>query len=566
MDLEQLDAIDTTDKEQVKALQRWLQTRALLPQGEGEIDGVWGGRTTEGFQKARQQFVDALTKRRDIAEAEREANDPVNKAINMGIETAPYLGGMTAGALVGHYGFGKPYERKNEEQRKSAASLARRTDIDPAEKQAQLGRMNRKRLTRNVGQFAAPALLGGAGYATQNYFAPMFPEELQGTVRMIGTGENAGAVTLGIHQMIDSLRRGNPVSDVDEARIRSDARPKAPSNAIAAAAPQSKPPTLQAGAGPYAGATTPVRLEPPPRPRITPQNRGVLGGPEVQSRLIREEAKKYSVPPSNTPDIPANRETLNAAVRAAGGPSGMSKQEATAFLEKAVHGDKRSEIAKALRVKSGPNFINRLKAKAYALASSRTRLDAVAGPIAAGFLAYSMLPEEAEAGQGEASTGQELARGATAFTAGAGAYEGGRRLMNVLARYAPNAVRATGGGLAMTVPTAVADMYSPDEAELASDRNIAARNLPSWMRGGYVEDAYQMAQVPERNPARVYGNAYRPGGAPQTAQALASQPASAAPAQMSPQDQTAFMRALEDIYAVLSGGQGPDQAAGPYTP
>jgi hypothetical protein len=43
--------------------------------------------------------------------------------------------------------------------------------------------------------------------------------------------------------------------------------------------------------------------------------------------------------------------------------------------------------------------------------------------------------------------------------------------------------------------------YSPDD--LAMGRNAMARNLPGLLRGGAVENAYQMAQVPERSPART---------------------------------------------------------------
>src|SRR5690606_12040405 len=75
---------------------------------------------------------------------------------------------------------------------------------------------------------------------------------------------------------------------------------------------------------------------------------------------------------------------------------------------------------------------------------------------------------------------------------------------------------AFSAGAPMLAPQMGADMtdYTPEET--AQLRNWTARNMPavSQFVGGYPAEAYDMAQVPERNPARVYENAYAPGGQP----------------------------------------------------
>jgi hypothetical protein len=53
----------------------------------------------------------------------------------------------------------------------------------------------------------------------------------------------------------------------------------------------------------------------------------------------------------------------------------------------------------------------------------------------------------------------------------------------------------------MTMPAVAADAYDPTQEELNRDRNTAARYLPRAMQFGGVDQAYQMAQVPERAPA-----------------------------------------------------------------
>jgi hypothetical protein len=122
-------------------------------------------------------------------------------------------------------------------------------------------------------------------------------------------------------------------------------------------------------------------------------------------------------------------------------------------------------------------------------------------PLTAGGLAYDAARSEAEAAGADRT--EARTRGLTAGGVAAGTTAGAAYGMNRLARViSPVARGAMMIGGEVMAPFAAADAYDPTEEQLARDRNIAARRFPSWARLGAIEDAYQMSQVPERNPGR----------------------------------------------------------------
>lgn len=179
---------------------------------------------------------------------------------------------------------------------------------------------------------------------------------------------------------------------------------------------------------------------------------------------LMEQARKYNIPGRSNMNVTQLREAVAEAVKNTPGPRGGA---ATKLL----------------------------KSPAFA-------------PIVAGTLAYNMADARAADGSGP-STADKLA---TAGTAGATAY-GANRLLQAIPQSVTTAFSA---GAPMLAPQMGADMtdYTPEET--AQLRNWTARNLPavSQFVGGYPAEAYDMAQVPERNLARVYENAYQPGGRP----------------------------------------------------
>lgn len=118
-------------------------------------------------------------------------------------------------------------------------------------------------------------------------------------------------------------------------------------------------------------------------------------------------------------------------------------------------------------------------------------------PFAMGGLAYDAASSDAEAA-GD-SAGEAQGKGIAAGLGAAGATAAVPYAISKLPEALGRAANAGGPGFAPSTVDALTD-YSPDD--LARGRNALARYLPSGLRGGAVEDAYQMAQVPERNPER----------------------------------------------------------------
>lgn len=235
-------------------------------------------------------------------------------------------------------------------------------------------------------------------------------------------------------------------------------------------------------------------------PEFESQSRGPLK--TIDAEVIPEQPESKALPP------PAKTETATQSKRQhsdrlisaakAGGASGIkSKADAASWLEANVTDDNRAAVARELGVKPGPKFMERIGTAVKNMAKSRG-----ASAIVAAATAFGLTPESAEASTGEqvGGTGEALTN---AGLAGGAAY-GAEKLLS------PNVMRMLGAGSQMMMPQVASDMT--DEFASPEARNIGARILPSWMRAGAIEDAYQMAQVPEKNPARVYENAFSPGG------------------------------------------------------
>src|SRR5687767_2394885 len=98
MDLEKLNSIDTTKADDVKALQSFLKTRGYY---NGPIDGKWGGGTTEGAGKLREDLKESAktSLATELAKTEgvKAANDPTARLTKMATEFGPWVGGAGIG-------------------------------------------------------------------------------------------------------------------------------------------------------------------------------------------------------------------------------------------------------------------------------------------------------------------------------------------------------------------------------------------------------------------------------------------------------------------------------------
>lgn len=113
----------------------------------------------------------------------------------------------------------------------------------------------------------------------------------------------------------------------------------------------------------------------------------------------------------------------------------------------------------------------------------------------------------AASGDAEAADGSAVERAGNAagnFAAGAGAAYGGIKISDALAKAAPSVGRAIGGGAAMAMPNEVIGSIT-DEFASPEARNLAARNFPEFMQFGAVNEAREMATVPDRGERGLLG-------------------------------------------------------------
>lgn len=446
MDLEQLNAININDKEQVKGLQQFLKTRGYY---NGPIDGKWGGGTTEGAVKLRGDLQNAANTNLEISRNQVTASDPTRNAIRGATEFGPYAVGAGVGAVGGHY-MAKGMTAEAARQRAETARIAADKDIAGSVGVKKIRQMERARRLRTGGQFLAPAALLGSAELIREHVAPKFDDPE--TKKWINLGANAdqgAGLGLLVHQLADMRRRfGSPADQADEALI--ETRAQAPRNALDAAKPPASP------------------EEAPAAPK-TPNS----------ARLI-------------------------AAARAAGATGPLTKQGAADFLA-ANPGKATGAVAKALGVSNGPNLSSRIANAVKTMASTRGA-SSIALPLLAGGLAYELAGEPAEAADGSGAVATPANRLAAAGTAAGTAY-GVNKLAQALPQAVNTAFSAVGRMQPVMMVdelTNWAPMSEEGKAQMQGNENqtlnMLARNLPHALQPGAVRHAGEMAQVPPRNP------------------------------------------------------------------
>lgn len=163
------------------------------------------------------------------------------------------------------------------------------------------------------------------------------------------------------------------------------------------------------------------------------------------------QAQPPQTPPaaSQAPETPRRAAThsdkLKAAVRDAGGPTVRTKAEAQAWLDKNVTDANRGAVGRALGVKPGPNFTQRLTRTIKDMASRPGM--ALLAPLGAAAVSYDAARSGAEAGDGEMSPATGVPEAAIAGGATAGGVYGMDRAIDWGQRHFPKAMRA-GGRLA----------------------------------------------------------------------------------------------------------------------
>jgi peptidoglycan hydrolase-like protein with peptidoglycan-binding domain len=474
-DLQEIIAnLSSGDPAQIKSAQGKLQALGYDVSPDGQI----GPKTSAAVGEFRKFVSDTAERgvRSQETQLDLQRTDPTNRALKMGTEALPYAVGAGVGYGTSR-GLKKGFDTADKAMGEAADRLATSRRVSPEAAQDQLRKMQRGRTVRTAGQFLAPATFLGAAEATRDYIAPQFEDPgTREAINLLATGEQAAGITLGAKQMIDLLRRNNPIDPETEAALRS-------------------------------------RVEP---------NRLLRNQPDAPQPSPTQAPRQV---PSNAPSGPAMRHSdrLKQTVTAAGAKPGKTKTANVDAIKKNLTAQNMPDVAESLNLPRSANrstILQRLR-----------EISKIGGryvwPVTAGLVAYDAVTGDAEASNQpeiEAGTGNisdggvtnaDRMRGAVTGTAAGGAVYGGNRLLQAL----PQSVKtAFGAGAPMLAPQMGADMtdYTPEETNQM--RNWTARNMPavSQFVGGYPEEAYDMAQVPEKNPARVYENAYRPGGQPGT--------------------------------------------------
>lgn len=423
--------------------------------------------------KTEREAADAASKRaRDEAEAksQRESRETAEKAtrdrqtslITAGSALTGLTGGMTGGYYADKYGTAKANKvlTGRAEGARNLAQAARNIDPGQAAARSRFAEIATSADKTGVlkpkvvpyGGLGVAGTLGGLGAYSTFYRAPHAQSDEE---RALWTGAGYGELGAGAKMLASSAHRYmNPevtlppdaVADIEFARRQG------------------------AGTGPIGGYN-----------QSAPQPPG--GG----------------VPPAgnNPPPPPSqvfNSKRLIDAAKAAGATGKLTKESAAKYLARNVTDQNRSAVASALGVKSGPNFASRTKATIKDLRGTKGKSSWFI-PMAAGALAY-----DAARSQAKAAGSSEMSAQGTGLAAGAGAAGLTAAVPYAISKMPASvgtALNAAGPGLAPGMVDAITD-YSPDD--LAMARNAMARNAPSWARGGAVENAYQMAQTPQRNP------------------------------------------------------------------
>jgi hypothetical protein len=303
-------------------------------------------------------------------------------------------------------------------------------------------------------------------------------------------------------------------------------------------------------------------------------NRLLRGQPQAAPALPPQQPAPAAAQPQPGPAM-RHSDRLKQTVTAAGAKPGKNKTANVDAIKRNLSADNMPDVAESLNL---PRTANR-----STILQRLREISKVGGryvwPVTAGLVAYDAVTGDAEASnqpEVEAGTGNvsdggvtnaDRMRGAVTGTAAGGAVYGGNRLLQAI----PQSVKtAFSAGAPMLAPQMGADMtdYTPEETNQM--RNWTARNMPavSQFVGGYPEEAYDMAQVPEKNPARVYENAYRPGGQPGTHTMPDGSPMADSAMQGQPEqdDFSVQMEELQQLLMQVERQSGPQRRPMPQMP
>lgn len=435
-----------------------------------------------------QKRIGVLTNEVEGAKTRAKQDDPVNQAIqygkSVGVPVAAYGAGHVGGSKVGA-AFDIDPEKNAEKVRKLAETLRGIDKTAPASKaqaSAIVNTYDKMPKSRGLTQFGAPAVLGLSSLATQAGADHVEDPYLKEGLNVAANAERAGAGGMMFQQVIDTLRNKTAVRDAidptDTASIESARRQINEGG---------KFDRLQ---GPIASAAETARptidITPERPPVAAPPAPPALPPPDTEPSTVKQRNSDRLISTAKGKGLPEGK------LEAAAGK--LTKGTAAEHLLANINDGNRGAVAKALGVANGPNLQSRLVATIKEMAAKPG-----ASAIFAGVLGASMaLSDEAEAADGSGrGVGDRVKDAAVTGGAGAGLGYGGARLAQAIPALAKG-LMATGEASAPASIDAMTN-YSPDD--YAEGGNLVARYAPALRHGSPgLEQAYDMAQVPERAP------------------------------------------------------------------
>ncbi len=173
-------------------------------------------------------------------------------------------------------------------------------------------------------------------------------------------------------------------------------------------------------------------------------------------------------------------------------------EQAEALQVKGRGSMNKPELSEAISKALGESAGRRVRRKAIDAASKGTK---AIFPASVGYGVYDAMRNPAQADDGSvreaSSVPTAMAAGAGAAGATGGAMYGLGKLADALGPTVKGAIGMAGEASA---PGLIDAMTEPTPDEMDQAKHWFARNLPAWARTQAQEEAFQMSQVPERNP------------------------------------------------------------------
>lgn len=222
MTLDELNQVDINNPEAVKQLQQLLRAQGYY---KGSIDGKWGGGTTEGAKAFRDQLMEQARVSRDTKASEAATEQAKNSPLRLAQEAGPYLGGASAGILTGAAA-GRANKKADADLAQSVARMPGNKKIGPVQAEAEMDRALGRRSFRSTPLAIGAGLGFGGAELTRRYIKPQVEPDAQHYVDLAANAEQGFGVGTGLmaaKNMVGDALGKSPIAPDVAAEVRTRA-------------------------------------------------------------------------------------------------------------------------------------------------------------------------------------------------------------------------------------------------------------------------------------------------------------------------------------------------------